>query len=101
MATTSEALALAAQQLQAGQLQAAEQICRQILARNPDQADALHMLGVLAYQTGNYEFAIEHINRAIASRGTQATFHASLGIVFQAQRNLEAAIACFRRAVEL
>jgi tetratricopeptide (TPR) repeat protein len=101
MATTSETLAIAAQHLQAGQFQAVEHICQQLLARDPDQADALHMLGVLAYQTGSYELAIEHIRRAIASRGTQAAFHASLGIVFQAQRNLPAAIACFHRALEL
>jgi tetratricopeptide (TPR) repeat protein len=101
MATISEVLTIAAQHLQAGQFQAAEQVCQQILVRDPEQADALHMLGVLAYETGSYEFAVEHISRAIASRGTQAAFHASLGLVYQAQRNLVAAIACFRRALEL
>src|SRR5690348_5952623 len=101
MATISEALAIAAQHLQAGQFESVEQICQQILARVPEQADALHMLGVLAYKMGKYELGIEYINRAIALRGTQAAFHASLGIVFQAQRNLDAAIASFRRALEL
>jgi tetratricopeptide (TPR) repeat protein len=101
MPTISEALTTAAQQLQAGQFRAVEEICRQILVRDPSQADALHMLGVLAYQTGRYELAIEHINQAIRSRGTQAAFHASLGIVFQAQKDLDNAIACFRRALEL
>jgi len=35
---------------QAGQLQQAENIYRQILARQPEHADALHMLGVIAQQ---------------------------------------------------
>jgi hypothetical protein len=40
MATISEALAMAVQHHQAGRLQAAEQIYRQILAVEPNHADA-------------------------------------------------------------
>ena len=61
MATISEALAIAVQHHQAGQLQAAEQIYRQILAVDPNQADALHLLGVIASQTGQHEVAVEFI----------------------------------------
>ena len=70
MATISEALAIAVQHHQAGRLQAAEQIYRQILAVEPNQADALHLLGVIAYQVGKHEAAVEYIRRAIALKGT-------------------------------
>ena len=66
MATISEALAIAIQHHQAGRLQAAEQIYRQILAVEPNHADAIHLLGVIAHQVGKHEIAVEYIERAIA-----------------------------------
>jgi protein O-GlcNAc transferase len=65
MATISEALAIAIQHHQAGRLQAAEQIYRQILAVEPNHADAWHLLGVIASQVGKHEVAVEYIRRAI------------------------------------
>ena len=56
---------MAVQHHQSGRLQAAEQIYRQILAVEPNQADALHLLGVIAHQTGRHEVAVEYIGRAI------------------------------------
>ena len=61
MATIPEALAVAIQHHQGGRLQAAEQIYRQILAVEPNHADAIHLLGVIASQTGKHEAAIEYI----------------------------------------
>ena len=101
MATISEALAIAIEHHQAGRLQPAEQIYRQILALQPDHADALHLLGVLAYQLGQYELAIERIGRAIALDGAVVTFHNNLGNVLKDQGKLDQAIACYRRALEL
>ena len=65
MATISEALALAIQHHQAGRLQAAEQIYRQILALEPNHAEALHLLGLIAHQVGKHEVAVACIGRAI------------------------------------
>ena len=61
MATISEALAIAIQHHQAGRLQAAEQIYRQILAVEPNHADAIHLLGVIAHQAGKHELAVQYI----------------------------------------
>ena len=66
MATIPEALAIAIQHHQGGRLQAAEQIYRQILAVEPNHADAIHLLGVIAHQVGKHEVAVEYIRRAIA-----------------------------------
>ena len=66
----SETLAIALQHHQAGRLQAAEQIYRRILAVEPNQADAWHLLGIIAYQVGKHELAVEYIGRAIGSDGT-------------------------------
>ena len=50
---------------QSGRLQQAEQIYRLILARDAANADACNLLGIIAYQAGNYESAAELITRAI------------------------------------
>jgi predicted O-linked N-acetylglucosamine transferase (SPINDLY family) len=101
MVTTSEALAMALQHHQAGRVQAAEEIYRQILAVEPNHVDALHLLGVLASQAGQYQLAVEYIGRAIALVGTEATFHNNLGNALQGQGQLNEAVACYRRALEL
>jgi Flp pilus assembly protein TadD len=101
MATISEALAIAAQHHQAGRLQAAEQIYRQILAVEPDHAQARHRLGLIAFQVGRHEVALEQIGRAIALNGSEPAFHSDLGGVYRALGRIPEAIHCLGRALEL
>jgi len=101
MATISEALAIAVQDHQGGRLQAAEQAYRQILAVAPNQPQATFFLGVIAFQLGRYEVAVEYLERAIRFQANVAPFHDTLGETYRALRKLPEAIACFRRAVEL
>ena len=61
----------------AGRLAEAEQGYRQILAAAPTHADSLHMLGVLALQTGHPAAALAHIEQAIARSPRSALFHAN------------------------
>ena len=101
MATISEALAIAIQHHQAGRLQAAEQIYRQILQAEPNQPDAWHLLGVIAHQVGNHKIAVEYIERAIGLQGNAAPFHYNLGRALQDQGKLEEAVTCYGRALQL
>ena len=101
MATISEAMAIAIQHHHAGRLQAAESIYRQILEADPTQADAMHLLGVIAQQVGNYAMAAEYIARAIGLKANVASFHNNLGEVYRASRRTADAVACYRRALEL
>ena len=101
MATISEALAIAVRHHQAGRLQAAEQIYRQILAVEPNHADAWHLLGVIARQMGEHEAAVEYIGRAIALKGNVADFHNNLGNALKDRGKLDEAVACYHRALEL
>lgn len=50
---------------QAGHLSQAEAVYRQILRAVPNQPDALHLLGMVANQAGQNEFAVELIGKAI------------------------------------
>jgi tetratricopeptide (TPR) repeat protein len=77
MATISEALAIAIQHHQAGRLEAAERIYRQILAAEPNQADAWHLLGVMAHQSGKDEMdaAVAGFRRALELNPDFAAAH--------------------------
>jgi protein O-GlcNAc transferase len=101
MATIPEALAIAVQHHQAGRLQSAEQIYRQVLAVEPNQADAWHLLGLISHQLGRQGIAIEYIGRAIALKADSAAFHLSLGGVYCAMQRFNEGAACYRRAAGL
>lgn len=85
-------------QHRAGRLRAAEQGYRKILAGWPGQPDALHMLGVLAYQTGRNADAARLISGAIAAKPGAAAFHSNLGLALKDLGRLEEAAASFRQA---
>ena len=101
MSTIPEAFATAIQHHQAGRLQAAEQIYRQILAVQPDHADAWHLLGLIALQVGQQSIAIQYMAHAIALQPQAAAFHSNLGLAYRGLGMLDEAAACWRRAVEL
>ena len=85
----------------AGRLGEAERVYRRILELNPHHADSLHLLGMVAFQTGNCEAAAELISRAILQNGEDAMYFSNLGNVLQTQGRLEAAVDCYQRAIEL
>ena len=74
---------------------------RQLLAIQPNHADALHLLGVIASQQGNHEVAVQYIGRAIGLKGNSVAFHINLGSAYRALRRIPEAVACYRRALEL
>jgi tetratricopeptide (TPR) repeat protein len=79
----------------------AEQLYRQVLSADPNHVDALHMLGVLAYQAGRPEAAVDLIGRAIALRGDNAGFHNNMGEALRYLGRLDEAIAHLTTATEL
>jgi protein O-GlcNAc transferase len=66
--TVTQTLETALRHHNAGDLPQAERLYREVIAEQPDQPDALHLLGVLAMQVGQPAVAIDLIQRAIASR---------------------------------
>lgn len=97
----SEALATALQHHQAGRLDLAEPLYRQLLQADPDNGDALHLLGVLYAQRGDYALAVQYLRRAVAGSPDEANFHNSLGNAFKGQGNLDQAVTCYARALQL
>jgi len=101
MIPQAPSLSLALQYHQSGQLDAAAEIYREVLADEPQNADARHLLGLVALQSGNYELAADQILRAIRLKSGVAVFHSNLGVAYQSLKKLDEAVACFRRAINL
>lgn len=96
-----QALQLAGQQIDAGQLPQAEAILRQILQRQPRHAGAMHLMGVLAHQAGKTELAAELIGKAIEIQPDVAQFHANRGEMCRLLKRLDEAIHHGEQAVML
>ena len=62
---------------QQGQFGQAESIYRQLLDIDPTNADVLHLLGVIAHQTGHHQGAIDLIGDAIAINPNVSSFHSN------------------------
>ena len=91
----------AIQHHQQGKCQQAEVFYRRILQRQPQHAEALHGLGLLAGQVGHYALAVTLIQQAIASHDSVPQFHNNLGIMLMRQGHLVAAATAYRQALQL
>lgn len=99
--TFQQAIELAIQEHQAGRLDQAETIYRQILQQQPELPEVLHLLGVLTHQRGNPAAAADLIQRAIYGNPAAALYHSHLATVLLALNQVDSAIASARRAIEL
>jgi predicted O-linked N-acetylglucosamine transferase (SPINDLY family) len=91
----------AADHLRAGRLADAEPLLRQVLARTPHHAGALHLLGCVAFQLRRPAEAVDLIRRAIALDPAQAIFHTNLGLALLVMGRKDDAIQAFRQSVKL
>ncbi len=85
-----------------GQLGEASAVCADIVARHPENADAVHLLGVIGFQGGaDPTQSLDLIDRAITLDPTWSQFHNSRGaLLYSLGRNADAEVS-FRRAVTL
>ncbi|MBT3432872.1 MAG: tetratricopeptide repeat protein, partial [Nitrospinaceae bacterium] len=85
----------------AGRFQEAESIYHEALEQNPNQSDAIHLLGMIRLQTGNHEEAVAYISKAISLNDSQAVYHSNLGATLLAVEKNDEAIESFARAIAL
>ena len=83
-----------------GRLAEAERICRAILTRRREQADALLLLGLTVHKAGKTKQAVQFLRRAVAANPAAAEFHNNLGAILEANGELSEATACYRRALD-
>lgn len=95
--TLADALALH----RAGRLQEAEAACRAIVAREPRNADALHLQGGLCLARAAPDEAARLIRAALEIEPDNAVFHCNLGTALMEAGDRAGAIDHFGRALEI
>ncbi|WP_044561678.1 tetratricopeptide repeat protein, partial [Azospirillum sp. B4] len=101
MRTVGEVLAVALEHHRAGRLADACALYFSLLAQEPEQPDALHLLGVATAQTGRPGEAEPLIARAITLHPGVADFHANHAQVLDTLGRTDEALTAYTQALRL
>jgi tetratricopeptide (TPR) repeat protein len=99
MTTIPESLNTALQLLSSGQLDRADAQCRRVLQIDPCQPDALHVRGMIAFQSGKSDIAVNCITKAIEYNPGISVYYYNLGFIFAASGNLGKAASAYKQAI--
>ena len=91
----------ARRQHQAGNIETAVGLYRQLLLDEPNHAQVWYLLGAACVQLGRLDEARSSLRQATSVNPRHAEAHNHLGVVLAQQASLDDAIASFRRALEL
>jgi len=86
---------------QQGRLAEAERIYREVLQRQPNHFDALHLLGVIALQTRQTEQGVELIKKAIGLNADNAAAYQNLGKALLDLKRPAEALASYDKAIAI
>ncbi|HWY63702.1 MAG TPA: tetratricopeptide repeat protein, partial [Rhizomicrobium sp.] len=86
---------------QTGQLEQAAALYRKVLTADPNNADALHLSGMVALQQGQPKTAVNLIRKAIALHDREAAYHFHLALALQTLDDMQGAVAGYRQALAL
>lgn len=84
-----------------GEFEPATRLYREVLCLDPNHADALHLLGVIALQQGQFQEAEALIRQSISIKKTSPFAYANLGVALLAQQAFPAALEAFDAAIGL
>ena len=87
--------------MRTGKFDEAEQIFRSILEDEPQEPDALHLLGLVRFQIGYPEEAVTFINQAIAHARPNEDYLYNLGRIYKMTGRLADALEKFQQALVL
>jgi tetratricopeptide (TPR) repeat protein len=86
---------------QEGRLEQALAVYEQVLRLQPGHFDALHHIGILAWQAGNHGMAEQFLQAALAVDAQVSSAHGNLGNVLKAAGRHEDALTSYARALAL
>src|ERR1700761_4066132 len=98
--TPAELCAAGLGHLHAGRRLDAQVCCQQALALDPGHADSLHLMGLLAFDSQNYDHALEWIARALRS-DPKPNYCSTLGVTLLRQNRPAEALKAFEKAIQL
>lgn len=84
-----------------GQLTQAKSLYEQVLVKQPQHFDALHLLGVIALQTGKPELAQALIGKAIVIKPNYAPAYSNRGAALKDLKRYEEALASYDKAIAI
>ncbi|MCG9886184.1 MAG: tetratricopeptide repeat protein [Cyanobacteria bacterium] len=79
----------------------AETLCQQFLQQQPENPEALHWMGAIAYATGNYNRALNFTGEALMRQPDNVAFLNTAGLICKAVGMLEAGLRHYRKARQL
>ncbi len=95
------AMAVAVEHHQSGRLAEAESLYREALRLDPENSEALHLLGTLANQVGSPQAAVELINRAVVISPGNADAWTDLGAALHACGRFPEAVVAHGKSIRL
>jgi len=99
--STKDLFAQATEMHKAGKIDAALATFAKIVEREPTNSPALHWIGYIHNQRGEYDRAVEVLKRAIVERPSTPSFHLTLAESFRNLGQLKRAVGCCRTALKL
>ncbi|MBI5590630.1 MAG: tetratricopeptide repeat protein [Deltaproteobacteria bacterium] len=91
----------ALQRYRSGMLQEAELLLQSHIKRYPEDAEAINLSGLIAYQFGQYDSAIQLFQSAVSLNDCEQSYQNNLGAALKDSGDLKGAIPCFRKAIEM
>ena len=99
--TVAQAIQVGLEHHQAGRLAEAERIYQRVLEVDPNNPDALHLLGVIAHQVGKNEISLQLIEKAIRYNPSNPYFLNNRGNALQALKRYGEALASYDKALTI
>lgn len=96
-----QAIQLAIQNKDAGNLQQAEALCWQVLEVDERNIDALHLLAILASMVKKWDIAMELVQKAIGINPNSAALYIDLGNIHFNHGQNQQALQAYEKAVSL
>lgn len=84
-----------------GRIQDAAEICRQLVAGDPQHVDANNLLGIIEFRSGNVKTGLRHMQTVAEARPENVMVQCNLAQAFAQAGRLEDAVAVYRRALAL
>lgn len=99
--TIAQAIEMAIQAQRGGNVEAAAEVYRRVLAVSPEHPDALHFSGLLAFQRGKAEEGMELVARSLEFAPEHPDFWNNYGNLLKVRDKIPEAAAAYRRAIAL
>jgi len=87
--------------LSAGDFNLTIEACHEALEANPQDAEALYLLGLAAFQRGDGESAVEHLARAVELDSSKSEYLNHLGSAYGSLERFDDALGCFEQTLVL